>query len=669
VNFLFPQFLFGLFALSIPIIIHLFSFRRTKKIYFSSTQFLKNVKEASKSKLKLKHLLILAARLLFIVFLVMAFAQPIKEANNEGLNSDKVLIYLDNSFSMSNEVNVDFAALDEGIKYVNEIINLYPPGTQYLLLTNDFAPFSNSYKSKAEIEELTTELDYSGMTRSFGEIAQRISTENLFTGVNKKDVFIISDFQKSTLGNPVALASDSLSNIHLIPLFFMASANVLIDSVYLETPFIMVNEKTVLNAEVRNNGKSEINDLLLKVIINEVQVANASVNIKPKSKETVKFDLGFNLEEISRCRISFEEYPVTFDNDFYFTINRSDKISVLEIKSGTDTTVVENVFANTALFEFNSYPVGNLDYNVISSSDLVILNGLNQINPSLGVAINQYLSRLGNVVLIPGPLPDQESYNVIVKSRVISKKDTLVKSSLATPDFNNPFFENVFENRSSNFAMPEAAPIISWGNDRDAILKFRNEQPFLSKLKGSGFIFLFTTPFEDDFTNFHRHAIFVPVMYKIAATSMTKSAKLYYDFNQPLIQVKIDSIGKDQIFKMTREDQEIIPSQRTNGNELLLEIPKHTLKAGFYDLKFQDQAKTVLSFNYGASESSLDQYTPDEIKDNLSGSKNISIFNVKNSSELTKEIKENYLGVPLWKYALILAMIFLMAEILLIRFL
>ena len=111
--------------------------------------------------------------------------------------------------------------------------------------------------------------------------------------------------------------------------------------------------------------------------------------------------------------------------------------------------------------------------------------------------------------MIPGALPDLESYNVIVKSRVISKRDTLVNSSLATPDFNNPFFENVFELRSSNFDMPGAAPLITWGNDRDAILKFRNDQPFLSKLKGSGIIFIFTTPFEDDFTNFHRHAILV----------------------------------------------------------------------------------------------------------------------------------------------------------------
>ena len=51
-TFLYPSFLFGLFALAIPVIIHLFNFRRTKKIYFSNTLFLKKVKEASSSKLK-----------------------------------------------------------------------------------------------------------------------------------------------------------------------------------------------------------------------------------------------------------------------------------------------------------------------------------------------------------------------------------------------------------------------------------------------------------------------------------------------------------------------------------------------------------------------------------------------------------------------------------------
>ncbi|MEM7110170.1 MAG: BatA domain-containing protein, partial [Bacteroidota bacterium] len=41
--FLNPGFLYALIVLAIPIIIHLFNFRRTRKIYFSNTRFLRKV--------------------------------------------------------------------------------------------------------------------------------------------------------------------------------------------------------------------------------------------------------------------------------------------------------------------------------------------------------------------------------------------------------------------------------------------------------------------------------------------------------------------------------------------------------------------------------------------------------------------------------------------------
>ena len=75
-SFLHPYFLYGLAAVAIPIIIHLFDFRRTKKVYFSNTQLLYQVKESSQSFYNLKHLLILLSRILFIIFLILAFAQP-----------------------------------------------------------------------------------------------------------------------------------------------------------------------------------------------------------------------------------------------------------------------------------------------------------------------------------------------------------------------------------------------------------------------------------------------------------------------------------------------------------------------------------------------------------------------------------------------------------------
>ena len=44
-QFLYPSFLWTLLALAIPIIIHLFYFRRFKRVYFTNVKFLKEVKE------------------------------------------------------------------------------------------------------------------------------------------------------------------------------------------------------------------------------------------------------------------------------------------------------------------------------------------------------------------------------------------------------------------------------------------------------------------------------------------------------------------------------------------------------------------------------------------------------------------------------------------------
>src|ERR1041384_4906996 len=100
-TFLYPSFLWALAALSIPVIIHLFNFRRTTRVLFSNTRFLKLVKEVTTAKRRLKHYLILACRLLFLLFLVLTFAQPIIPAIEQIGNGRSLTLYIDNSQSMS----------------------------------------------------------------------------------------------------------------------------------------------------------------------------------------------------------------------------------------------------------------------------------------------------------------------------------------------------------------------------------------------------------------------------------------------------------------------------------------------------------------------------------------------------------------------------------------
>jgi len=74
--FIHPEILWWFFLVLIPVIIHLFNFRRYKKIYFSDIEFLKNISRQTKKQNKLKHLIILFLRMLATAFIVIAFASP-----------------------------------------------------------------------------------------------------------------------------------------------------------------------------------------------------------------------------------------------------------------------------------------------------------------------------------------------------------------------------------------------------------------------------------------------------------------------------------------------------------------------------------------------------------------------------------------------------------------
>jgi hypothetical protein len=669
-SFLYPQFLYGLFALAIPIIIHLFNFRKAKKVYFSSNRFLKDIKKKSSSKLKLKHLLILTARLLFIFFLVLAFAQPYFPSKESNAGNEDVYIYLDNSMSMTNITGDNQTAFETGIRFVDKITDLYPSGVRYKLLTNDFAPFSNNLKSRDEIKELLTELRTSGVSREIGEAYNRLHI-NEERNDRPRDIYIISDFQKSTLGEFPDFEEDTTASINLIPVKFESHANVFVDTIYLGNPFVLANERNELHVRLRNSGGEDIDDMITKLFINGAQSANASIDLPRNGSATLTFPLNFGLDQINECRISFEDFPVTFDNDFYFSINLIDKIRILEIKGANNVTPVGKVFGNEVLFNLASYNANNLEYSLIENSDLVVLNGLVSINMSLANALLTFIEAGGNILIIPAANPDLESYMQLSPLLTLGKASDLQKQTLRPPDFNNPFYQNIFEEANERFDMPLAANTVSWRSQSGNLLTFANGSPYLSVFSSSGDIYLLGSPLVDEFTNLHRHALFLPLMYRIGALSKEVNENLYYSLNEPSIAINIDSLSRDAIYKLKKEDgqDEIIPAQMVSGKKLVLEMPKYILNSGFYSLTLNAETKKSLAFNQDQNESLLEQYNIEELKNIFSNTGNIKIFEISGLNDFGKQLEASFQGTPLWRILLLLAMLFLLKEVLLIRFL
>ncbi|MFN9883839.1 MAG: BatA domain-containing protein, partial [Bacteroidota bacterium] len=136
-SFVYPAFLWALGALSIPVIVHLFSFRRYKIIYFPNVSFLQEVKKESDSRTRIKHWLVLASRLLALAFIIFAFAQPVLNNKNPELKKGKkaVSIYIDNSFSMQSHQN-DVSVLETAKAKAREIISAYAPDDDFQIMTN-----------------------------------------------------------------------------------------------------------------------------------------------------------------------------------------------------------------------------------------------------------------------------------------------------------------------------------------------------------------------------------------------------------------------------------------------------------------------------------------------------------------------------------------------------
>ena len=437
---------------------------------------------------------------------------------------------------------------------------------------------------------------------------------------------------------------------------------------YLATPFVREGESNKIIFNLFNNGDEPVENLLIKLFVNGKQASSTGVSIPPRSSATSEFELNFSLGSLNACRISFEEFPVSFDNDFYFTLSLTQQISIMEIKPDDDETPVQKVYGNPSLFRFSSFKDGNLDYSYINQADLIILNGLSQIEPVLVPYLSEFLQRSGTLLLIPGNEPDLNSYRSLIP-QITGVNSEINSVSLAGPDQQNPFFSNIFETTSERFDMPQATPLLKWVRPGSDLLKFRQGNSFLSSFSTSGTVFLMASPLDDDFTNFHKHALFVPVMYRIAVQSKSQSDYLYHSIDQEVITLKLDSLDRNDIFKLRKGEMEIIPEQRIVGQDLIFEIPQNTLSPGFYDLVLDNTRKGIISVNADKKESILENYTIEELENLFSRYPNVKVKGVENVNSLSKSIKEEQFGISLWKYCLFLALIFLLTEILLIKFL
>jgi hypothetical protein len=671
-QFVNPYFLFAFSALAIPIIVHLFNFRRYKKVYFSNTAFLSELVEETNNAQKLKRLLILLARCLVIIFLVLAFAQPfIPKNENVKKGKTAVSIFVDNSFSMQS-TSSDRSLIEKAKVLATDIVQSYDNDVSFQLITQSLEGKQQRLLSKDDCIEQIKNIQICPSSHSLEEINKRQVDALRIENFDVKKIYIVSDFQK----NIGSIESDSSFDINLVKIDAKAQKNIFIDTAWLENPLSIVGQNNKLLVKIKNESTESIENLRISMTVNGQQKAISDLSIEANSYQLDTLEFNQNTKEWNNVKISLDDFPIEFDNNYYVSFYVNDAIHLLNLDAGTQNKYIK------ALSNFNSYfkteqsNIAQIDYSKFSTQQLIILSNLKDISSGLNTELKKYLDNGGNIALFPAKDANINSINTFLQSIQAStfNGSTDIVKEVKTINTDASLLNDIFENKNQkNISLPKTNFSFSSNNtlgNASKILLFGDGQPCMTQYQvGKGHAYIFSVPLDASICDLPMHAIFAPLIFKMAIDGQNFNDIQYTIGTKKSIQIANYSTKNDEnVLYVKGNKLEFIPEQSMVNNQLNIYTKDQIQNAGHYDIfsKSTNDKIGTFAMNYNRSESHMDFLSLNELEAMYTG-KNITIYN-GNSGNISHAVKENDQGISLWKVCIIFALLFLLAEILLIRF-
>ncbi|MEM8848169.1 MAG: BatA domain-containing protein, partial [Bacteroidota bacterium] len=635
-----PEILWALLLLIIPILIHLFQLRRFTKTPFTNVAMLQKVVIESRKSNTLKKWLLLFTRLLLLASLIFAFAQPFI-ANRDALQEKETVVYLDNSFSMqasNNGVNLLEKATQDLLRHIDreQTISLF---------TN-----TNTFKdvSIKDIQNTLLSLPFSFKQLNLDEITLKANT--LFsTGANsRKNLIVISDFQERM--DSKTSDSTRLESTYFVPIKPDRLVNVSIDSVAIENTNTEQSDLTVF---LSGNDVSET--IPVSLVDGQTLIAKAAANFEGKSQTQLNFSIAKN--NLINGRLELTDGGLSFDNSFFFNVDAREKIKVLSVSDVLQPNNYLTRLFRTDEFELSQYPLGALDYSLIDTQNVIILDNLASIPTGLVRILSAFKENGGSLILIPAETSDISSYNQFLAQHFNTKilAPLAFQKRIANISYDHPLYKNVFERRVNNFQYPQTNQYFKISSGAPTILSFEGGDAFLIGLDG---FYFFTSSLKREVSNFKSSSLIVPTFYNMALSGL-QPPELYHTLGKTnRIDIGID-LGSENILNVKRSEEQFIPLQQSFPNKVSLTFDENPTKAGIYDILNQQSLVKHISFNYPREESKL-QYM------DLTDLPNTTIK--ESVASLFQLLDEESSITSYWKWFVILALLLALVEVIIQKF-
>ena len=670
-RFLYPQMLWGLLALLIPILIHLFNFRRHKLVYFSNTAVLRSIQQENAKTRKLKYLVTLLLRCLFIAALVLAFAFPYHPEKQLNVNTENTLvgIYIDNSMSMKGQ-SQRTTLIEDARQSARDLVHKLNPSNRYLLMTNSFE-IQNEYPMNQE--EMLDQLDRmnpDGAPVLMGEVIDRFEMLCKQHGFATSTLFVYSDFQSNTFDLSAAKADTALQVV-MVPMVPEFKTNLYIDSVWLASPIVQSGLTNELMVRVVNQGDKEVKGMPINFTMNNAMAASTTVDLEKNG--TAEVEMQFVVEDSGeqRCSASLTDHPITFDDSYHFVLSVKPSLSVVELGNQPSSSAM---LFDDEQFHYTLMEPSRFDLTTIAQAQLLIVNESAVINETLQQALLDAVSDGASLVVFPSlddPQNNRYLYNKL--GLTLMEVDTNA-TSVEDLALQHAFFNDMILDLPQHPDFPKVKRHVRLKTNGMAtsLLTLQNSDPMLMMTSvGKGQAFVIATALDPKWSDVADNTLFVPMMVKMAFMG-GKMDKLAYTIGQDKILVLSDiSQEGDRQYLFANSDRsfELMPASEVRNGKVYLYLNDNLPSAGFYDLLINDTLNRVTAWNESRVESKMD-FVDSEEANKAFGKAGFDVAAVLDTSDFaTADLVEAMAHQSTqWKLFALIALLALIGEIAVLRF-
>jgi hypothetical protein len=639
-----PEFLYFLFLLVIPILVHLFQLRKFKKEIFTNVKFLKELAIQTRKSSKLKKYLLLATRLLLLTALILAFAQPFFKAKDSKNASNEMYIVLDNSFSMQAK-----GKKGELLKRaVQDLLEHAPENLNFSLLTNSDNYYNTNIKS---VQQDLQNIQYSATPFQIDNLLAKINARK---SAFNKDIIVITDALGLKENQLKSFKKED--NVYFYLPEVEQENNVAVDSVFINQTLDNFYEIGVKIDAFGDNNK----DVSVALYNKNKLVAKTLVNFENNTK-TLNFTIP---KEDFHGYVSVADNGLEYDNTYYFSLSKPEKSNVISIGDDEKSNFLSRIYTSDE-FNYSNYTLATLDYNLIDKQDAIVVNEIADIPQALQTTLKSFVEKGGNVVFIPAQESSVANVNTFLSAFGSIQFKSLVNSekTITKINFSHPLYSSVFEKKVDNFQYPNTKTSFDIASTASIVLGNNDQSPFLAAIhNGVSSVYVFTASLNKTNSNFQNSPLIVPTFYNMAQNIQKSGVKSFtIGKNQSTIVETL--LSKDEIVSvknsLNNSKGNFIPVQQILNNKVKLTFNDNPNVSGNFGVFNAENPIENISFNYDRTESNLS---------NPNTNATSEFKEINDLETIFDTIQTDRTDSQIWKWFVFLTLLFLVIEVVIQKF-